>query len=238
MAGRTLFKKGTHCTRVFSVTGLSVDAARAMMAEIESLTGQRLTSEHLRRLCVAIVLARHDAARARMTTSVAPADTRRQLEAMLKIPDDVKLMRALEDCDSATRAVVAEAQNMIEVCTEAQAEWVLAAEHDIPGAEVPSMRITRRAVQAALGGMDPKRRGPKKKSWALQLTSTLLEVWSECETREIQEFARRERLSGELPTRTRFAEAVFRAAGQVLAPDRINQLLAEAGTHRPKKRSN
>jgi len=169
----------------------------------------------------AVAIARHDRQEA-LRRQVSQEDCKRQLKAMLKL-GDTNLAKAIENCDTKTRAAISAAENAIWLTPEAK--WV-----DGPD-PMSSMQMApetvRRCVGMALSSVrsSSAKRGRKEKPYQRNLARACHDYWSAC---------RPKGASG----RVAFARAVFEAAdwrndkdGPGEAPDdskNIERLLSEA----------
>ncbi|RRW26498.1 hypothetical protein EGJ44_22160 [Ectopseudomonas oleovorans] len=150
------------------------------------------------RLLVAVATARHDrqeATRRQATKN----DCRRQLRTMLKL-GDVELAKAIENCDSGTRAAISAAQNAIWLTPEAK--WVPSDDPDaMSGAEMLAPETVRRSIEIALANVrsSTAKRGRKEKPYQQYLARACHEYWSACRPKGA-------------PGRVEFTRAVFEAA--------------------------
>ncbi len=125
------------------------------------------------------------------------ADCKRQLKAMLKM-DDAALTRAIEDCDTTTRAAISAAENAIWMTPEAR--WVPSDDPDA-GTQMLSPETVRRSVAVALDIVKAAKakRGRPELTYQHDLARACLAYWAACQPRGA-------------PGRLEFVRAVFEAA--------------------------
>lgn len=236
MSGRTLYKRGPHWSRMPQnfVTPLSYDAFERnvkrflgsnlpMDAEIliqpsttpEEPTSQgrtkviRKSSRTVDVLLYAAMIAGVEAAKKKQDKAE-PSDTRRQLNAMLKL-DDKGLAKAIEDCDTSTREAINKAQNAISLTPEAR--WLPSDDPYAMSGLAPE--TVRRSVEIALANTRKNQPGRKEAAYQIELVLTCCEVWSEYKN-DIDR------------GRPGFVLAIFEAAGIPLGVKNLEKLLAKA----------
>lgn len=159
---------------------------------------RRQLQEMRARLLEAVAIARHDRQEA-ARRQANMADCKRQLKAMLKM-DDAALTRAIEDCDTTTRAAISAAENAIWMTPEAR--WVPSDDPDArPGTQMLSPETVRRSVEIALATAQSSRAkcGRPGLTYQHDLARACLAYWAACQPRGA-------------PGRLEFVRAVFEAA--------------------------
>ncbi|MGS0941471.1 hypothetical protein ACVA51_13065 [Pseudomonas luteola] len=210
MAGVNWLKKGCHWSRQGSKATTPAEVNARLIGMLCRLPDKEITNkssleDKIRRdtelqvmrlkLLKAVAIARHDQqeARRRQTNKT---DCKRQLQAMLKL-DDASLAKAIEDCDTYTRAAISAAQNAIWLTPEAK--WV--SSEEMPGMQILAPETVRRSVEIALANArsSVSKRGRKEKPYQQDLARACLRYWSACQPQGA---------SG----RVEFTRAVFEAA--------------------------
>lgn len=159
---------------------------------LHQLQGMRL------RLLTAVAIARHDQQEA-ARRQVAKEDCKRQLKAMLKLDDD-GLAKAIDDCDTRTRAAIEAAKNAISRTPEAK--WIPCNDpYEPSGMQVLAPETFRRAVEIALSNAlsSTDQPGRPVKNHQHDLARACHEYWSACRPKGV-------------PGRVAFTRAVFAAA--------------------------
>ncbi|MCS4251019.1 hypothetical protein [Pseudomonas sp. BIGb0164] len=212
MAGTVLYKKGPHWTRYSGITNGPDNGYRKFIRAAHHLTKYQISESNLMQLVRAIAWARHHHLLATTRTLPKPVDSERQLASMLKL-DDARLEKALEDCDAATRAAIAEAENALP-----DIKWMTTdSEIDTLTIQTPAFENVRDAIHLALSNTKKQKnqRGRKAKPYQLDLSRACLKVWQEhCEPKTAK--------------RLDFCREAFDAAGMPLGDKSLEALLSEA----------
>lgn len=213
MSGLNRLKRGRHWSRMRSRarTPAAVNARLIRLLcrlpdhkppideTLEASSKRRRELDDMRvRLLEAVAMARHDRQEA-ARRQANMADCKRQLKAMLKM-DDAGLARAIEDCDTTTRAAISAAENTIMMTPEAR--WVPSDDPDaMPGTQMLSPETVRRSVAVALDIVKASKakRGRPELTYQHNLARACLVYWSACQPEKA-------------PGRTEFVRAVFEAA--------------------------
>ncbi|WP_447801915.1 hypothetical protein [Pseudomonas serbica] len=137
---------------------------------------------------------------------------------MLKL-DDAQLQKAIEDCDTGTRAAISEAENALP-----EIKWVEThSETDSLTIQTLAPESVRDAIRLAHSKIQKQttKRGRKEKPYQIDLARACLNVW-------------REYCQPKTPRRLDFCRKAFDAAGMHLGDKSLEALLSEAGKGRIK----
>lgn len=159
-----------------------------------------------------VVWARHHHLHATSVPLPTRFDSERQLDAMLKL-DDAQLQKAIEDCDTGTRAAISEAENALP-----EIKWVTThSEIDTLTIQILAPESVRDAIRLARSKIQKQttKRGRKEKPYQLDLARACLKVW-------------REYSQPKTPKRLDFCREAFDAAGIHLGDKRLEALLSKA----------
>ncbi len=213
MSGLNRLKKGRHWSRMRSrartPAAVNVRLIRLLwrLPDHTTLLDDTLEASEKRRrqldamrlrLLEAVAMARHDRQEA-ARRQANMADCKRQLKAMLKM-DDAALARAIEDCDTTTRAAISAAENTIWMTPEAR-RVPSDDPYATPGTQMLSPETVRRSVEIALATVQSSKAksGRPEQSYQHDLARACLVYWAACQPKRA-------------PGRLEFVRAVFEAA--------------------------
>ena len=218
MAGAALYKKGRHWSRQSNVTKISASTNQKLIRAFRRFTNYRISESNVMQLLREVAWAHHFHIHATSVPLPTRPDAKRQLAAMLKL-DDAQLQKAIEDCDTVTRAAISKAENSLP-----EIKWVNTySEIDSLLIQIPAPETIRDSILLALTMIQTKTitRGPKKKSYKLELAQACLKVWGQyCKPKT--------------PRRLDFCRAAFDAAGMPSGDKSLEALLSKAGKGRIK----
>ena len=218
MAGTVLYRKGRHWSRQSNATEVSASTNQELIRAFHRFTNYRISESNLMQLLRAVAWARHYHLHATSVPLPTRLDSKRQLDAMLKL-DDAQLQKAIEDCDTGTRAAISEAENALP-----EIKWVEThSETDSLTIQILAPESVRDAIRLALSKIQKQttKRGRKEKPYQLDLARACLKVW-------------REYYQPKTPKRLDFCREAFDAAGMHLGDKSLEALLSEAGKGRIK----
>lgn len=228
MAGVIWFKQGKHWSRSPVPTEISADINAKLIRALCRLPDRRMSNtSHLHtrkgirqvsamhwRLLDAVAMAHHwhQVATTRTATR---KDAERQLKAMLQL-DDAGMAKAIDDCDTGTRAAISKAQNAIDQTPEAR--WIQSDDPNaMPGTLILAPETVRRSIAIAFSNVQAANapRGRKEKPYQLDLAKTCHAFWSECQPKGA-------------PGRLEFVRTLFEAADIHLGDKSIEALITKA----------